>query len=341
METNKKIEYWDLIAKYYSDECSQQEINDLLRWKNEDIDNQILFNKVKEDLEIINLNKSMNKINVDSAWEKLRDRILEDEQNVPIIKEERKKIVVFSTILKYAAVIILLVSVGFFSTKVYQNIADKGKMQEYVSLNEMSKEIVLPDGSTVLLNANSKLSYPNVFESNERRIKLEGEAFFDVTKNPDMPFIIEVNDAEVKVLGTSFNVNSNILEQKIEVFVETGLVQLSRKRNTNEKILIKPGSVGVMSKDNLVKEKNYNRNIVAWKTKEIIFYEDNLRNVIETLNKTYNADISCENQDILNLKYTSTFRDQHIDSILNVICLTFDLKVENVNNRIYLIKHGS
>ncbi|NOQ27830.1 MAG: DUF4974 domain-containing protein [Bacteroidales bacterium] len=339
METNKKIEYWDLIAKYYSDECNQQEVNDLLEWKNENIDNQILFNQVKEDLEIINLNESMSKINVDSAWEKLRDRIQEEEQIVPIIEEEKNRIVAFPAILKYAAVIILLISIGFFSTKVYQNISDK--MVEYVSLSDLSKDIVLPDGSTVLLNANSKISYPNAFASNERRIKLEGEAFFDVTKNTDRPFIIEVNDAEVKVLGTSFNVNANNLEHKIEVFVETGLVQLSRKRNNEEKILIKPGNVGIMSKDKLIKEKNYNRNIVAWKTKEIIFYEDNLKNVIEILNKTYNSDITCENQDILKLRYTSTFRDQEIDSILNVICLTFDLKIENVDNRIILIKHGS
>lgn len=340
MENNKKIEYWDLIAKYYSNECTQHEINDLLQWKNESIDNQILLNQVKEDLEIINLNESMSKINVDSAWEKLRDRIREDEQNVQII-EEKNRILTFPAILKYAAVIILLISVGFFSTKVYQNIFNNGKMMEYVSLNDMSKEIVLPDGSTVILNANSKISYPNVFASNERRIKLEGEAFFDVTKNPDMPFIIEVNDAEVKVLGTSFNVNSIILEHKIEVFVETGLVQLSRKTNINEKILIKPGNVGIMSNDKLIKEKNYNRNIVAWKTKEIIFYEDNMKNVIETLNNAYNSDITCESQDILNLRYTSTFRDQDIDSILNVICLTFDLKIEIENNRIFLIKHGS
>jgi ferric-dicitrate binding protein FerR (iron transport regulator) len=341
METNKKIEYWDLIAKYYSDECTQQEINDLLEWKNENTDNQILFNQVKEDLEIINLNVSMNKINVDSAWEKLRDRIQEDEQIVPIIEEEKNRIFTFSAILKYAAVIILLISVGFFTAKVYQNISDNGKMVEYVSLSDLSKEIVLPDGSTVLLNANSKISYPNAFASNERRIKLEGEAFFDVTKNPDRPFIIEVNEAEVKVLGTSFNVNSNTSEHKIEVFVETGLVQLSRKRNNEEKILIKPGNVGIMSKDKLIKEKNYNKNIVAWKTKEIIFYEDNLKSVIETLNRAYNSDITCENQDILNLRYTSTFRNQDIDSILNVICLTFDLKIENADNRIILIKHGS
>ncbi|MDA3952686.1 MAG: FecR domain-containing protein [Bacteroidales bacterium] len=341
MKTSNNIEYWDLIAKYYSDECNQQEIDELLKWKNENIDNQILFNQIKEDLEIINLNKSMNKINVDSAWDKLRDRIQKDEQNMPIIEEEKSRFVAFAAILKYAAAVILLISVGFFSAKIYQNITEKNGMLEFASLNDLRREIVLPDGSTVILNINSKISYPNAFALNERRIELDGEAFFDVTKESERPFIIETNDAEVKVLGTSFNVNASIPGHKTEVFVETGLVQLSRKRNGDEKILIKPGNVGVLSTNILTKEKNYDKNIVAWKTKEIIFYEDNLKNVIETLNKVYNSDITCENQDILNLRYTSTFRDQDIDSILNVICLTFDLKTENLDDRIILIKHGS
>ena len=123
METNKNIEYWDLIAKYYFDECTQQEIDELLKWKNTNTENQILFNQVKEDLEIINLNKSMNKINVDSAWEKLRDRIQEDEQNMPIIEEEKNRFIAFPAILRYAAVVILLISVGVFSVKVSDMVA--------------------------------------------------------------------------------------------------------------------------------------------------------------------------------------------------------------------------
>jgi ferric-dicitrate binding protein FerR (iron transport regulator) len=340
METNKNIEYWDLIAKYYSDECTQNEIDDLLKWKNEDIDNQILFDQVKQDLEIINLNKSMNKINVDSAWEKLRNRIQEDEQKMPIIEEKKSRLIAFPHILKYAAAIILLVSIGFFSTKVYQKISDNA-MLEIVSINDQGKEVILPDGSIVLLNANSKISYPNTFAANERRVKLEGEAFFDVTKNQDKPFIIEAMDAEVKVLGTSFNVNANIPGHKIEVFVETGLVQLSSKRNDEQRIIINPGSVGVLGPDKITKEINNNKNLVSWKTKEIVFYEDSMKYVIETLNRVYNTNIQCENQDILNSKYTSTFEDQEIDSILHVICFSMDFKMENKENGIYLIKYGS
>lgn len=340
MKTNSNIEYWDLIAKYFSNECSQEEIDELFNWKNENNDNEILFNQVKQDLEIINLNKSMNKINVDSAWNKLKNRIQEDEQNVPIVEEKKIRAIAFQTVLKYAAAIAILIGVGFFSTKVYKNISNKNVL-EYASVNEQGKEVVLPDGTTVVLNSESKIYYPKIFASNERRVELEGEAFFDVTKNPNRPFIIEAKSAEVKVLGTSFNVNASTPGNKVEVFVKTGIVQLSRKMNSEERILINPGDVGVLNEDNLIKEKNNNQNIIAWKTKEIIFKEESLENVIKTLNNIYKTNIKCENQDILKLRYTSTFRNQNIDSILNVICLTFNLKTNNIENQIYLVKHDS
>lgn len=341
MKTNNNIENWDLIAKYYSDECSQEEINELYKWRDENKENQILFNQVKQDIEIINLNKSMNKINVDSAWEKLKNRIQEDEQTVPAMEEEKVRFLAFPAVLKFAATIVILLGIGFFSTKIYQKISNKNITLEYALLNKLGEEIELPDGSTVVLNSDSKISYPKVFASNERRIELEGEAFFNVTKNPEQPFIIEAKNAEVKVLGTSFNVNANIPGNKVEVFVESGLVQLSRKKNGNEKILINPGDVGVLSTGKLTKEENHNQNIIAWKTKEIVFHEDNLEDVIETLNKIYKTNIECENQDVLKLRYTSTFKNQDIDSILNVICLTFNLKIESTEDQIYLVKYDS
>jgi len=341
METNDNIKYWDLIAKYHSDECSQEETKELFKWREESNENQILFNQVKTDLEIINLNESMNKVNVNTAWEKVKNRIQEEEQDIPVFEEKKIRFFSFNPVLKYAATVIILLGIGFISAKVYQRISSNKIVLEYAAVNEQGKEITLPDGSTVVLNSESKITYQDFFASNQRRVKLEGEAFFDVTKNPEQAFIIETKDAEVKVLGTSFNVNANIPGHKVEVFVESGLVQLSRLRNGDEKILINPGDIGILNTDKIVKQKNTDKNLVAWKTKEIVFYEDNLEKVIKTLNRVYKTNINCDNEEVLNLKYTSTFKDQDIDSVLNVICLTLDLKTERINNKIYLVKHDS
>ena len=341
MKNNINIEYWDLIAKYYANECNQDEKDELFTWLDKDEENHILFNQIKQDLEIININKSMNKVNVDSAWDKVKNRIQEDEQDLPIIEETKTRILQFSSVLKYAAAIIILISIGFFSTKIYQRISSDNLTYTYAEINEQGKEVILPDGTTVVLNSDSKISYPKAFASNERRVELEGEAFFDVTKNPEKPFIIESKNAEIRVLGTSFNVNANLPDNKVEVFVKTGLVQLSRKKDGNEKILIKPGNIGLLTENSLVKSENQNENIISWKTREIIFKENNLIDVINSLNNIYKTNITCNDENVLNLRYTSTFRDQEIDSILSVICLTFDLKVKYEDNKIYLIKYDS
>ena len=340
MEANINNKYWDLIAKYLANECDKDEIDHLFNWMNESEDNKLLFDQTKQDFKIININKSMNKINVDSAWEKLKGRIQEEEQILPTkeVREVRK--IQFPFLLKIAAAIILLVSVGYFSTKYYMSI-NNYDITEITAKNEIKEQIVLPDGSLVSLNADSKLEYPKEFTDIERKVKLTGEGFFNVTKNPEKPFIIETENAEVRVLGTSFNVNTKLSENKVEVFVETGLVELKRRNNSNEKILIEPGDVGVLTKDKLERLVNTNNNIIAWKTHEIIFREDKLSDVIHILNSVYNTNIICENQEVLNLNYTSTFVNQEISSVINVICVTFDLKVEYKNDKIYLIKLDS
>ena len=196
MKTND-INYWDLIAKYYADECSDNEIELLDDWINQSEDHKNLFLQIKNDLEIINKNKAMERINVDSAWEKLKNRIEEDEKSVEVEKEERTTINLFR-VLKYAAMVVFVAGLGFLSTKIYQENFGYYSITEITGEKQVSNEIVLPDGSKVVLNAGSKLKYPETFAGDHRKVKLEGEAFFDVTKNQEKPFIIDAITAEIE-----------------------------------------------------------------------------------------------------------------------------------------------
>ena len=334
MKTNGNIDYWSLMAKYYANECSNEEVNELNSWISENPENEILFYQVKEDLENINLSKSMKKVNVDLAWDKVKNRIQETETEEPRV-ESKVKNFKMASVFKYAAAIVLLVAIGFFSSKMYQSYS---KLNVYTENTEQGKVVTLPDGSVVTLNSDSKLVYPKKFAQNERRVVLEGEAFFDVSKNPEYPFIIETKNAEVKVLGTTFNVNAKYPGDQVEVFVATGLVQLSEIQNTENKILISPGDVGVIQDKSISKSQNQDLNRIAWKTKEFVFKETYISDVISTLNRAYNTSITCNDDNILNLRYTVTFRNQEIESIVNVMARTFDLKIEQSENEIKLVK---
>lgn len=340
MKTQESIENWDLIAKYFAKECDSNEEKELFDWVDKNQNNKELFNQVKQDIEILNISKSMNKVNVDKAWEKVENRIKEENEDLSFVEENKTKRIGFSRVLKYAAMLIILMGIGIFSKEIYQNFTNKDIRFEYTAINEQGKEVILPDGSIVILNSESTISYPKTFVTDERRVTLEGEAFFDVTENKEKPFIIETKRSEIKVLGTSFNVKANLPNNQVEVFVKSGLVQLSYSNDVNDKILIKPGDIGLISNKAISTSINKDINRISWKTKEIIFHEDDLSSVIQTLNRVYNANILCDNQNILDLPYTGTFRDQDIDSVLNVICMTFDLKVENIKDQIYLMKNS-
>jgi len=115
----------------------------------------------------------------------------------------------------------------------------------------------------------------------------------------------------------------------------------TKKNGKEESVLIYPGDLVNVSKNSIHQAKNTNINIVSWKTKQIVFKEESLNNVISTLNKAYKTNIICNDTVILNLKFTTTFRNQTLDSVLSVICLAFDLKTIEENNEIKLIQGGT
>lgn len=285
------------------------------------------------------MNQSMDNINVDSAWNKLKGRIVEDEQQTNIAARDKIERFKLYRVLKYAAMVILVAGLGFVSTKIYQDTFGYYSNKEYTAQNEVSNEIILPDGTTVFLNADSELKYPDQFMGNQRKVKLEGEAFFDVTRNTEMPFLIETQKAEIRVLGTSFNVNTRLPDKEVAVYVESGMVELTLKKGNQKKLLVDPGNVGIISQKEISKVKNTNRNILSWKTKNIVFKEDKLETVLNTLNRIYHVDIQYTNDEILNYKLTSTFKNQDIESVIKVICVTFNLKVDYRDDEIILVKN--
>lgn len=339
MKTELENNTWDLMAKYFANECSNEEKKELQLWINETIENEILFFETQKNWEILNLNNTMKEVNVDNAWEKVKSRIEKDEENKTTEYITKSNVFYLSSFLKFAALGLILIGIGFVSTRIYKTY-NGNKQIEYIANNTDRNEITLSDGTIVTLYPTSKLIYQKQFAANERKVKLQGEAFFNVAKNPQKPFIVEVQNTEVKVLGTSFNVSSSLTNNKVEVFVETGLVQVTKKLGENESVLIFPGELVTVTDQHINHSKNTDYNIIAWKTKQITFKEEPLNNVISTLNKVYNSRISCSDSTILNQRFTSTFKNQTLDSVLSVICLAFDLKVVDDNGEIRIVQNN-
>ncbi len=265
--------------------------------------------------------------NSDKAWDSLHNRI---EDNGLLNK--RKKIFNISPAVKIAASVILIIGLSFSAFQIF--ISDK--YVEFATLNEI-KEHKLPDGTIVTLNKNSNLKYQELFNGDIREIDFKGEAFFEVARNPDKPFIINTNGAEVKVLGTSFNLKSNNNENVV-LTVTTGKVQLAKKSDPDQKVILHAGDIGTINNDQILSNTNNDVNYLSWKNKILYFKQgETLKKVISDLNTTYNVNIVFADDKIENeIINESAFKNKELSFILDLFCTLHNLKHKTVGEKIII-----
>ncbi|MDX1941035.1 MAG: FecR domain-containing protein [Saprospiraceae bacterium] len=266
---------------------------------------------------------------VDAGWAKLHARM----QAAKAADNQKLRVVAHRRWLSAAAGILLLVVASVW-------VLQSGSKQMIVqtSLGEQQK-ITLPDGSSVVLNENSKLIYPQHFDkSNTRSIQLNGEAFFEVKPNADKPFIISTNLTEVTVLGTSFNVRAYEGETTTEVEVATGQVAFGVK-NTDASITLKPGQTGIF--DNKASKLYYKStaqlNAQAWFTNRLNFEGASLADVFQVLERYYKIKFDIANPDINRCEFTSNFENSELSEVTASISLALRLKIEKTASNRYQI----
>jgi transmembrane sensor len=260
-------------------------------------------------------------VNVELAWKGLKSRM---DQYAEIEKKhptKQKSLTYF--VVRIAAVLILGLMV--FSIFRYQS-----QQLDQVQLASSDSTITnnpLPDGTLISLNQNTVLEYPDEFSENERRVKLSGEAFFEVKKDTAKPFIIEAQNAIITVLGTSFNVKALDEEIAVEVLVEEGVVRLSNPDLT-ESTELRVGEKGIYIKasNEVKKETDIDAESLYWLNKTLLFRNTNLSMVFETLERLYGNKIRVDNPLILNCQLTAKFSNESIDHIIDHISTIFELE---------------
>ena len=188
-------------------------------------------------------------------------------------------------------------------------------------------QLDLPDGSEVWLNHDSRVAYQDDFNSDTRTVTLTGEAFFEVKSDPQKPFIIETNNARIKVLGTSFNVRAYGGPNSTEVFVATGLVNFSNINN-KEGINLKPGETAATKNNTvLMLEPVESQNVLAWKEKQLIFKRSSLNTVIKNLETYFRIDMEIRNEDISRCRFTGSFSEPTLEEIIEALSVSLDLNI--------------
>jgi ferric-dicitrate binding protein FerR (iron transport regulator) len=253
-----------------------------------------------------------------------------------VAESKRRKI---SVLIRVAATVILILGLLF----VYKNINyNNNNSTEIRTIGGKYQILQLSDGSTVWLNENSQIQFPEKFSDSIRRITLKGEAYFKISKNKSKPFVVECDKAEIRVLGTEFNLRSADSETKITVSLDEGRVEISNK-DKSEKIVLAPGEQAVLDKSSskIVKNSEFNVNITAWKTGVLKYKNSKLKTVVADLSEIYHRKIMIENSELNTAEISGrfSFRGKSVNTILEIIAKTFPeyhIKTDSVGTEIRL-----
>lgn len=240
---------YELLAKYLSRQCTQAELEEVNRWLNEDAEHPLLQEKLKRQWEAVQVDTSAFVIPDKAAvWNKVQARIRDKVKQVPMYS--RSLLIRVSSV---AAVIALVL--GFSLSFLLNGQKESWQASQFENVvmapPGQKTQLVLPDGTLVWLNSGSRLSYNYQYSTQDRVVNLEGEAFFDVKKDTQYPFIVKAGAVDVKVHGTAFNVSAYEDEENIMVALLRGKVSLLSADSQQLLTYLSPDQIAAVSKNNL------------------------------------------------------------------------------------------
>ncbi|MDF1546615.1 MAG: DUF4974 domain-containing protein [Bacteroidales bacterium] len=314
-ESNIEIE--TKVISYLSVELTESECIEIDDWRRESSENEKLFQEIRLGWEAIPLLHEMENFNSFEALKTVNNRL-----------ESHDKIHWIRSLQKIAAILIIpLILYSAYITVQNFSLIDLAEIEpvfETVTSKEGAvSHLTLSDGTKVWLNSGSTIQFPNRFTGNNREVKLTGEAFFEVVKNTKQPFLVNANELNVEVLGTSFNVACYDNDTTSEVVLVTGKVKFFTQCNNKIKQYgyIEPGQRAVYS---LKTHKIYSERVevdkyVAWRNGNLVFRDDSMNEVVKRLSRWFNVEISIVDPEIKNYIYTATFSNETLAEVLYLL----------------------
>ncbi len=324
--------YTDLITRYFSGETTEEELRLLSEWLKDDPENEVLFTQFRKTWQLVEKQKINASVNSEKEWALIQKKMAESssakEAHAKFISADHNKKIIklsFQKTWKVAAAITILLASSFLLYNYFSKPANI-----VVTAQNSNMEQVLPDGSVVSLHAGSQIKYPATFASNSRKVELIGEAYFKVTHDKTKPFIVSYGDANVEVIGTQFNVNTHASTGNMEVVLTSGKVSAYFNAHPKDNIVLVPGEKAVLTAEqNLIsKSTNTDPNYMAWKTKVLVFDNETLAQVVNTLQSVYQTPVTLADNALAECRVTASFNGQSLQSVLQVIKETLDLQVK-------------
>lgn len=310
-----------LLLKYIEGNCTEQEKILITEWLDSDIQN------MKEYI-------ALRKLNDISIWQTT-------ELNVPTQKSGKSKDKIrlktfYVEFVKIAAVFVL----AFLIFSLYSHLNGEKELpiaEQSLNVPQGQRaQLTLADGTKVWLNAKSKLTFPNRFKEDTREVILDGEGYFEVTKDKAKPFIVRTSKYDVKVLGTTFDLKAYSKTEDFETSLLEGSVEIL-KPESSVKVLLKPNERISLQEGQLVIAPITHSDYFLWKDGILSFDDEPFPNLMKKLELVFDIEIEVKNDNVLKYSCTGKFRTKDgIEHILKVLQLANEFKYE-VNSELNAI----
>jgi len=342
-----------LLERFRRKEASSEELK-MLYSKLKEENNREIMELIEKEWETIS--GEGNPANSDTILQNIHEKIGQK-------PDKKHRVIALRRIWQYAAIFILAFTLSWFlRTPSQKTIAHTDiKKANYFNIKVpygSKTTIELPDSTKVILNSGSSLQYADDFGDSTRTVYLNGEAFFDVTRDKLKPFYVKTHEATIKVLGTQFNVKAYPRDDIMETTIVSGSVEVFPTRQTYngemkeyKRILLKPNEKIVIARDTITKTKagegiipdnsilkatiaaqaaEETQTDIAWKNNVLILSNEPLSEIITKLERWFNADITMNDNELGRVRFSARFSGESISEVLYALSLTqpftYDIK---------------
>ncbi|MHB9055376.1 MAG: FecR family protein [Paludibacteraceae bacterium] len=320
----------DLIKRVISGNATRKEARDVVDWFSSTTEGQAYLSElISNDVFRLDI-EGLDGLNEDTLSPILSHRILAKIDKQIQIKTVRR------LIFRVAAVLIpfiFLVSITLFTNSRVDLFGTSQFSEIYIPKGEKTR-IMFQDGSEAFLNSDTRIRFPQKFGLTERKIQIEGEAYFHIISNKNRPFIVQINDTKVKVFGTEFNVKAYKNDQTVSVVLDKGKIAFITPMSSYTLI---PGQQALYDKETGLCSISYlekSSEASLWVNNILQFKDTPLAEVLKTLNRRFNVEFSIKDPDIYKYTYTLTIESSSLEKIMKdlekITPVRFNLKSDNV-----------
>lgn len=317
----------NLLQKFYKGTCTEEEAQKVINWFSSKEDKEMLLNQLQADWqdfdipeEEVTAEEIHDGYHPDRVLHTIHTRLREEadseagDHTIKPINTNR------FYCLRVAAIMVLAFGLSFLMQKMMpaEHVSEiNSYVVKEVPMGQ-KQTIMLADGTKVILNADSRLSYPEAFLENKREVRLEGEAFFEVARDEKRPFTISSGDVCTTVLGTSFNVKAYKDEQDITVSVASGKVKVNKVNHADQAHYLSPGREAIyqLDKQSFTVQDFEAKETLAWKEGILYFKDATFEEVKKALERWYGVEIQVIGRDSQDWQYSGAFHRQSLENVL-------------------------